>query len=128
MKDFANWCPTCGKWKEVCSHGKKLEGATDLLGNALKVGTVILYPNRRGSSLWMCYAIIRDYIPETTELKAHLSVYAHSEDRKETLVSSTIYCMDRIVRVHPEEYNDKIKWMVKEFWTNRYKTEGSKCT
>lgn len=125
MKDFANWCPTCGKWKEICSHGKIL-AIKDMLGNDLKVGSVIAYPGRGGSSLWVSLSIVRGEKPGTDFVVPSLQVYTIAKWKEETLVASEVYCVGRVLRVHPEDYNDTIKWMVKEFWTN--KPEGKKCT
>jgi hypothetical protein len=76
----------------------------DALGNLIKVGDVVMYPGRQGSSIWNSFSIVREIVVGEDWAKRpyrRLKVTNVAErgwHKKEVVVrNTTVYCLDRVV-------------------------------
>ena len=89
----------------------------DSLGNEFYDGALIMYPGRRGSSLWMSYAVVERIVPVVNwrgEQSFVLKVSVVSKNWSGTVVGlrkTTLRVLNRVTIVHPIMFNaGKYHW------------------
>jgi hypothetical protein len=99
----------------------------DALNNNIQSGSVIVYPGRSGSNLWMNCAIVIEVQQKPGrdgEPRPFLKVLGMSEAQsgKVSYYLANVSELSRVVVVHPIHYNDNVRRLVDYFHTE-YKTD-----
>jgi hypothetical protein len=69
----------------------------DMRGKAIKKGSIIVYPNRQGSNMWMTEAVVEEV--DNKSWRLHVQPKAYPNEVRHSLKKVYLTAIDRVVVV-----------------------------